>query len=93
MGTSIMSKEVYLRSQAQLIEALGNYYQNDNEVLVSIICGYNPDGVFGWHVIQSDYPHYSVLLLGESFDKALATAQEWAQEAEEDDEEDEDDGE
>lgn len=77
-----MTQEVYLKARAEITKILpviewgDPSIENFWELAQDVICGYMPDGRFGWiRVTTNTHPTLNFEFLGASFEDALAAAQ------------------
>lgn len=74
-----MNQQGFLNAQHQIMEVLADYIKDSDDISI-VIYGFDGDGKYGWHCVQTDYPDFTFLFMGESFEEAISTANEWAAE-------------
>lgn len=72
----MISAEGFAKGKAEL-EAI--YSSVQHQELVEIFYG-NYDKEVGWHMVTNDYPDFVIFHIGNTFEEALQTANEWLQE-------------
>ena len=77
-----MKAETFKKAQSSIVKALGKYAEPSDEMMVSVIFGFDEDGEEGWLLVQSDYPHFSITNLGLPFEVAMNEAFRLGKEAE-----------
>ena len=78
-----MTKSRYLSSLKKITEVLKDYML-DSDQEFSFFYGFGDSGQQGWHCIQTDYPSFTVIFMGETHADAMKMAGEWVAEYEND---------